>query len=112
MTNKLSPGVLAAMMLCGAAAAAEVPAAFDAKNCKVDYPKTALLNEEQGVTSMQFLVGADGKVLESKLEKTSGFKSLDKAALSAVGACKFRPGSKDGKPDQTWTRVDYAWSLK
>jgi protein TonB len=93
------------------AMAAETPAIFDAKNCKAEYPKAALMNEEQGVVSMAFLVSADGKVLESKLEKTSGFKSLDKAAMSAITACKFKPGSKDGKPDSTWTKVEYNWTL-
>jgi protein TonB len=93
------------------AMAAETPAMFDAKNCKAEYPKASLMNEEQGIVSMAFLVSADGKVLESKLEKTSGFKSLDKAALSAITACKFKPGSKDGKPDSTWTKVEYNWTL-
>jgi len=91
--------------------AAEVPAAFDAKNCKADYPKASLMNEEEGVVSMAFLVSADGKVLESKLDKTSGFKSLDKAAINAISACKFKPGSKDGRPDTTWTKVEYNWKL-
>ncbi len=93
------------------AMAAETPAIFDAKSCKAEYPKAALMNEEQGVVSMAFLVSADGRVLESKLEKTSGFKSLDKAAISAITACKFKPGSKDGKPDSTWTKVEYNWTL-
>ena len=93
------------------AMAAETPAIFDAKSCKAEYPKAALMNEEQGVVSMAFLVSADGKVLESKLEKTSGFKSLDKAAITAISACKFKPGSKDGKPDSTWTKVEYNWTL-
>jgi periplasmic protein TonB len=91
--------------------ATEVPAVFDAKSCKAEYPKAALMNEEQGVVSMKFLISADGRVLESKLDKTSGFKNLDKAALSAVSACKFKPGSKDGKPDSTWTKVEYNWTL-
>jgi periplasmic protein TonB len=95
----------------GSVVAAEVPAVFDAKNCKAEYPKAALMNEEQGVVSMMFLVSAEGRVLESKLDKTSGFKSLDKAAMSAVSACKFKPGSKDGKPDTTWTKVEYNWTL-
>ena len=93
------------------AMAAEVPAIFDAKSCKAEYPKASLMNEEQGVVAMAFLVSADGNVIESKLEKTSGFKSLDKAALSAITACKFKPGSKDGKPDSTWTKVEYNWTL-
>lgn len=93
------------------AVAAEVPAVFDASKCKAEYPKSALMNEEQGVVSMMFLVSAEGRVLESKLDKTSGFKSLDKAAISAISACKFKPGSKDGKPDSTWTKVEYNWTL-
>ena len=91
--------------------AAEVPAQFDAKSCKAEYPKAALMNEEQGVVSMMFLVSAEGRVLESKLDKTSGYKNLDRAAITAVSACKFKPGSKDGKPDSTWTKVEYNWTL-
>lgn len=93
------------------ATAAEVPAVFDARSCKAEYPKAALMNEEQGMVSMMFLVSAEGRVLESKLDKTSGHKSLDKAALTAISACKFKPGMKDGKPDSTWTKVEYNWTL-
>ena len=93
------------------AVAGEVAAVFDAKNCKAEYPKASLMNEEQGMVSMMFLVSAEGRVVESKLDKTSGFKNLDKAALSAISACKFKPGSKDGKPDSTWTKVEYNWTL-
>ena len=41
--------VLAALMLSGvsvAVVAAEIPASFDSKNCKADYPKASLMNEE------------------------------------------------------------------
>lgn len=102
---------LALSSIAGLAIAAEVPASFDPKNCKVDYPKASLMNEEQGTTSMSFLIGTDGSVSESKLEKSSGFKGLDKAAIKSLSACKFKPGSKDGAPAQTWTKVDYAWKL-
>jgi protein TonB len=91
--------------------AAEVPAVFDAASCKATYPKLSLVNEEQGTVSMRFLVSAAGKVVESKLEKSSGSKHLDKAALTAVADCKFKPGNKDGVPSQTWTTVNYVWSL-
>ena len=104
-------GALAALVLSATAFAAEVAASFDASKCKAEYPKASLMNEEQGTTSMSFLINADGSVAESKLEKTSGFKSLDKAALKSLTACKFKPGTKDGAPAQTWTKVDYAWKL-
>lgn len=104
--------VIAAVLASSAPAfAAEVPASFDSKNCKAEYPKASLMNEEQGTVSMSFQVSASGDVLESKVEKSSGFKNLDKAAIKAISACKFKPGSKDGKPDTTWTKVDYAWRL-
>ena len=96
----------------GAVAAAEVPASFDPSKCKVEYPKASLMNEEQGTTSMSFLVNADGSVADSKLERSSGHKNLDKAAIKSLSACKFKPGTKDGAPAQTWTKVDYAWKLE
>jgi len=112
-TNKRWLSVVAAVLVSSAPAvfAAEVPASFDSKNCKAEYPKASLMNEEQGTVSMSFLVKSDGSVADSKVDKTSGFKNLDKAAIKALSACKFKPGTKDGSPAETWTKVDYAWKL-
>jgi protein TonB len=101
----------ATLFIAGSAIAGEVPAGFDHNKCKADYPKASLVNEETGVTVMSFLVSADGSVVESKLDKSSGYKNLDKAAMKAVSACKFKPGSKDGAPAQTWATVNYTWAL-
>jgi protein TonB len=112
--NQRSISIVAALLLAGAANtvfAAEVPASFDAKNCKAEYPKASLMNEEEGAVSMSFLVSADGNVVDSKVDKTSGHKNLDKAAIKSLSACKFKPGTKDGAPAQTWTKVDYVWKL-
>lgn len=110
--NKRCLSVLAVSLLVAPVAfAAEVPASFDAKNCRAEYPKASLMNEEQGTVTMMFLVRQDGTVAESKVEKTSGFKNLDKAAVKAISACRFKPGTKDGAPAETWTKVDYAWKL-
>ncbi len=109
--NKRLIGFIAAALVSGTAFAGEVPATFDAKNCKAEYPKASLMNEEQGAVTMSFLVSASGEVLDSKIEKSSGFKNLDKAAIKAISACKFKPGTKDGAVAQTWTKVDYVWAL-
>ena len=105
--------IFAAVILSASTAvfAGEVPASLDAKNCKAEYPKASLLNEEQGDVTMSFLVAADGNVVESKVDKSSGYKNLDKAAVKALSACKFKPGTKDGAVAQTWTKVDYSWKL-
>ena len=112
-TKQIASAVAAAVLMvaAGGVMAAEVAATFDSKNCRAEYPKASLMNEEQGTVSMSFLVAADGSVKDSKLEKTSGFKNLDKAAMKAIAACKFKPGTKDGAPAETWTKVDYAWKL-
>src|SRR5207245_9930782 len=87
--------------------------ATHANTCdKPKYPKAALINEETGTVSMGFLIAADGKVMESKVEKSSGSKSLDKAALSSLSQCKFKAGSKDGKPSELWAKVDFTWKLE
>lgn len=109
--NKRYLGLVAALLVSGAAAAVEVPATPDTRNCKADYPRAALANEEQGTVSMALLVSAGGEVKDSRISKSSGYRSLDNAALRKLAACKFAPGSKDGAPADTWTRVDYAWKI-
>ncbi|MFZ6757689.1 energy transducer TonB [Undibacterium sp. Ji50W] len=93
--------------------AAETSPVMDGKSCEPPkYPKAALMNEETGTVTMGFLISTDGKVVESKVDKSSGSKSLDKAALGALSQCKFKPGTKDGKPDQLWAKVDFVWKLE
>ncbi len=93
--------------------AADVAPVIDRSSCEPPkYPKAALINEESGTVSMGFLVGADGKVSETKVEKSSGSRSLDKAATTALALCKFKPGTKDGKPDAVWVKIDFTWKLE
>ena len=84
-------------------------AVIDTKaNCpKPEYPKASLMNEEQGTVTLSLLVNTDGSVAESKVEKSSGSKGLDKAALKALTACKFKPS---GKAD--WQNIEYTWTLQ
>lgn len=104
---------LTLLAVSASALAAETAPVLDSKSCDPPkYPKAALINEETGTVVMGFLVGPDGKVTESKVEKTSGSKSLDKAALTALALCKFKPGTKDGKPDAVWAKVDFVWKLE
>jgi len=100
-------------LICASSFAAEVSPVLDSKSCDLPkYPKAALMNEETGTVSLLFLVAPDGKVTDSKVDKSSGSKSLDKAALAAFSLCKFKPGSKDGKPDQLWAKVEFVWKLE
>jgi protein TonB len=112
--KSLITSVVSAFLLCTAACslAGEVSPVLDSKSCEAPkYPKAALINEEQGTVALLFLVPPDGHVTDSKIEKSSGSKSLDKAALTAFSQCKFKPGMKDGKPDALWAKVEFEWKL-
>jgi len=37
------------------------------------------------------MIGVDGSVKASKITQSSGFRDLDKAALVALGKCRFKP---------------------
>jgi TonB family protein len=65
-----------------------------------------MMNDEQSTTVMSFLIGTGCSVSESKLEKSSGHKNLDRAALKGLSACKFKAGTKDGaSPDLDQDRL-------
>lgn len=87
---------------------------FKQAGCKPEYPRASLRNEETGTVGLSVLIGADGSVAEVKIDKSSGFRGLDNAVRSQLmsGACKNKPGTVDGKPQQTWTKVNYVWSLE
>ena len=90
-----------------------VPAVVDSRNCeKPEYPKKSLRNEETGTVTLQFLIGLDGRVVESKILKSSGSRDLDNAARAGLSLCKFTPGTVDGKPQQSWTKMQYVWKLE
>jgi len=86
---------------------------IQAANCqKPDYPSASRRNEEEGTVQLRFLVGIDGKVIESQVEKTSGYARLDEAARAALARCQFKPGTVDGKPEQAWASMKYTWRLE
>ncbi|MRW89262.1 TonB family protein [Duganella sp. FT80W] len=94
------------------AAPVVIPAVVDAQACsKPDYPKNALRNGDTGTVMLAFLIGSDGKVADSRIEKSSGFRELDRAAQAGLTLCKFKPGTVDGVPQQSWTKMQYVWSL-
>lgn len=97
------------------AAPVTVPAHIDFQQagCKPDYPRASLRNEETGVTGLSVTVGADGNVTDVTVVKSSGFRGLDNAVRAQLlsGSCKNKPGTVDGKPQATTTRVDYVWKL-
>jgi protein TonB len=89
------------------------PAVVDANTCeKPAYPPAARRANETGIVRLTFLIDVDGKVLESKVERTSGSGRLDEAARLGLSQCKFKPATRNGRPERTWGRIDYVWKLE
>lgn len=93
-----------------AAPAARKAPVVKAKNCREpDYPSVSERLGETGSVVLQLLVGIDGKVTESKVEKSSGYPRLDKAAVDGLSRCKFTPGSNAGVPEAAWAQIKYTF---
>jgi protein TonB len=84
-----------------------------AVNCpKPEYPSSSRRNEEEGTVQLRFLIGTEGQVLESQVEKSSGYTRLDEAARVALSRCQFKPGVLNGKAEQSWASMKYTWRLE
>jgi protein TonB len=76
------------------------------------YPKSSARNEETGTVTLRFTVAPTGRMIDSKLAGSSGFRDLDRAAFGALSRCRFRPASIDGVPVQMSMFVQYVWRLE
>jgi periplasmic protein TonB len=93
--------------------ASRIAAVVDFSTCaKPEYPRNSQRNEEQGTVTLAFLIGLDGHVVDSRVEKSSGFRELDKAAQRGLSQCRFKPAVVDGHPQQGWSNVQYVWRLE
>jgi protein TonB len=87
--------------------------ALASANCeKPEYPMVSRRKEEEGTVYLKFLIGVDGQVQQSEVEKSSGFRRLDEAARAGLAKCKFKPATVDGVPVDGWANMKYVWRLE
>ena len=96
---------------------APVAAITSVTDCKPDYPVAALKEEATGTTRIRFTIDASGKMTGAEVLRSAGssraHKALDRAAVSALSECKFRPGrDENGKAVGAFADVDYVWKLE
>lgn len=95
--------------------AVSTPAHIDASSCrKPEYQAALKRAGEQGAVTVGLLVGADGNVKESRVEKSSGFPRLDDATREALSLCHFVPATVNGTPvsNDQWVPLRYVWRLE
>lgn len=79
---------------------------------KPDYPINAARNGDTGTVTLALLVGADGRVQDARVQKTSGHRELDRAALNALSLCQFKPAMNNGVAQAGWGQIAYVWTLE
>ncbi len=85
----------------------------DASGCATPaYPARAARNNESGTVVLALLIGTDGRVANARVQKSSGSRDLDKAALNALSMCQFKPGMNNGVPEAGWGQIAYVWKLE
>lgn len=84
----------------------------NASDCaKPDYPASAARNGETGTVKLALLIGPDGRVSDSKVQRSSGSRDLDRAAVAALSLCKFKPAMENGAAVPAWGQIAYVWTL-
>ncbi len=75
------------------------------------YPAADLEAGHEGTVTLSFLVDTEGKVGQSRVLRSSGYRDMDEAARAAIERCQFKPATANGKPVETWVPIQYVWSM-
>lgn len=76
------------------------------------YPAAAAQARASGTAHIRAVVGTDGHVREVKVERSSGFALLDRAASESVAAALFRPYMHDGVPRAAVVIIPMDYNVK
>jgi protein TonB len=76
------------------------------------YPSIAVRLNQQGTTTLSFTINVDGSVSDAKVAKSSGYDSLDQAAIRCVEASwHYKPALDNGHPVAAPWKADVTWNL-
>ena len=76
------------------------------------YPRVARQRGQEGIVELRVQVRADGTCGEVVVDKGSGHRVLDRAAVKAVRRWRFRPATRDGRPVDDWIAVPVEFDLE
>jgi protein TonB len=83
-----------------------------ATNRPPEYPEDARRRRQMGTVIVRVVVLSDGLVSEAVIVQSSGFDSLDDAAIVAVRSWRFVPAVVDGRPVQCEATVPVEFILR
>ncbi|MDG9922030.1 MULTISPECIES: TonB family protein [unclassified Pseudomonas] len=75
------------------------------------YPAQAKRRNQQGVVLVEVRLDEYGKLVELKLLRSSGVESLDRSAMKAVAAWRFRAEVENGQPVPSRVHIPIEFAL-
>ena len=76
------------------------------------YPAKCVRLGQQGTVLVSIKVLADGSTETIRLQKSSGYSRLDKAALTAAREARFKPATRDRQPIDATVVVPFEFKLE
>lgn len=90
--------------------AASVPARY-LHTPEPAYPASALEDGAEGIVLLKVRISRDGSPEEVVLERSSGFRELDRAAIAGVRRWSFIPARHGNAPIEAWMQVPIRFRL-
>jgi TonB family protein len=75
------------------------------------YPPQAVRQHHTGVVVLMVTIDANGNPADIKVDQSSGFRELDRAAMDAAQRWRFKPAIKGGRAVESYMRVPANFSL-
>ncbi|MDQ8192258.1 energy transducer TonB [Roseibacillus persicicus] len=76
------------------------------------YPKDLLKKKQGGKVIVLVTVDERGSVTNASVKESSGFQSMDQAALTAAKRWKFKPGIKGGRKAVMTAKIPFTFRVK
>lgn len=75
------------------------------------YPPQAIRQRHEGTVTLLILVAVDGSVKDIKVDVSSGYRELDRAAMDAARRWRFNPTIRNGQKVEGYARVPVNFNL-
>lgn len=76
------------------------------------YPPELLARRIQATVVLRLKIAADGTLAAAAVHRTSGYESMDQAALAGVKSWKFKAAMKNGKSIETVVRKPFTFVIR
>jgi TonB family protein len=87
--------------------------ALDRSSRLPDYPNQSVRNREEGTTTLEACVTAEGRLVDVQIVKSSGYNNLDEATVTWAKTAKYKPAMFNNEPFAVCGyRLDWVWQFE